>query len=286
MSNYIDSNMASFGTDVIEASKSQLVLVDFWADWCQPCRSLAPILEGLVEKYQGAIRLVKVNTDENQELAGHLGIRSLPTVFFFHNGQVVDQFVGVQPESGIREIIDRHTDGQSSIEEQIAAAAQAYEAGQTEQAREFVSRLIHDNPDNDQPKCLLLGWLCREGNDVDAKTIAESISEESRESPEYRAYLVRLELQEQARGLPTMDELLKVLEANADDLQARFELSQHFVMQQKYEEAMKQLLEIIRQDRNFNDGEARKTMIRVFELLGGRGPLVTKYRGQLARTLN
>ncbi len=287
--NIVDSDMQSFAADVIEASKQQLVMVDFWADWCGPCKSLRPILENLVNQYQGKVKLVKIDTEAHQELAAQFGIRSLPTVFFFKEGKPVDQFMGVQPEAAIRQMIDRHLADQPTgnpAEAELEAAAVAYDGGQEDEAKAFVMQLIQADPSSDKPKLLLLSWLCKEGNMDEAKIIAEAVSVDGKGSVEFKAYLSSVEMQSMLQGLPAEAELLAAIKTNESDLSARFKLAQRCVATQQNEAGLAHLLEIIRRDRGYDDEAARKMMIKVFESLNSRGELVAKYRGLLARALN
>ena len=282
--NIVDADIQSFAAEVIEASREQLVMVDFWADWCGPCKSLTPILEKLVAQYQGAVRLVKVDTEANQEMAAQFGIRSLPTVFFFKDGNPVDQFMGLQPEEAIRQIIDRHTGNPG--ESELAAAEAAYDQGQKEEAKAFIMQLIHADPTNDAPKLLMLKWLCAEGNMDDARTVAEAVSEDGHDSAEYKAWQTSVEMQEALKDLPSESELMDIIASDEGNLDARLQLAQRHIALQQPEQGLDQLLEIVRRDRSHDDEAARKMMIKVFESLGGSGPLVSKYRGLLARTLN
>lgn len=286
--NYVDADMSSFGAEVVEASMQQLVLVDFWADWCGPCKSLGPVLEGLVDKYQGAIKLVKIDTDAHQELASQFGIRSLPTVFFFKDGNPVDQFMGAQPESAIREIIDRHVgDAPSQPGAELDMARQAYDQGQKDEAKNYIRQVIAATPDcGDEPKLLMVAWLTAEGQLEEAATFADTLSDEVKEAKEVKALNAALELQETLKDMPTEDDLLAAISDDDNNMEARFKLAQRKVAEQQNEAGLELLLEIIRRDRQFEDDGARKYMIKVFEMLGGKGELVSKYRSLLARTLN
>ena len=281
-----ETTIETFARDVVQASNQQLVMVDFWADWCGPCKSLTPILEKLVGQYQGAVKLVKINTDQQQELAGQFGIRSLPTVFFFKDGNPVDQFMGLQPESAIREIIDRHTGDTGSAAGDLDVARQAYEQGQHEEAKNYVRQLVSVTPDSDEPKLVLVAWLTAEGNLDEAKVVVETLSDEGRESKECKALQAAIELQQSLADIPPASELLAAIEQDENNNKARFQLAQRLVAEQDHAGGLDLLLEIIRRDREFEEDGARKYMIKVFEMLGGRGELVSKYRGILARMLN
>ena len=280
---YIDSGAATFAQDAIEASRERLVLVDFWASWCGPCRSLAPVLEKLAGEYRDSLKLVKVDTDREQELAMQFGIRSLPTVLFFKDGRVVDQFMGVLPESDIREKIDRYAS--SSHDLVLAEARELYRNGNTETAKELLGKLMEAMPGNDAPVLQYMVWLSEEGDMEGAAAMAESISREGRESPEYRAYQATLEFLPTGADAAGRDELAAALEEEPGNLDVRYRLARLLVSKREYALAMDHLLEIIRRDRSFENDGARKTMLKIFELLGGKGELVSEYRTRLSRTL-
>jgi putative thioredoxin len=282
--NIVDSNTASFQTDAIDSSRDQLVMVDFWAEWCGPCRSLTPILEKLIGQYTGTLKLVKVNTDENQDLAGHFGIRSLPTVFFIKNGEVVDQFMGLLPESDIKTIVDKHVDApaESPIDQIIAL----HSSGEVEEAITSINQLIIQNPSDDQPKLIISGWLIDLGRLEDAVAMIDTISEKEKSSPEYKALAARIEFSKSNDDGPGTATLLEAIAKNENDLESRFQLANELVRENQLEEALVQLLEIIKRDRNFGDDAPRQTMIKIFELCGGQGEIVSRYRRALLSLLN
>ena len=280
---YVNSGAATFQQDAIEASGDRLVLVDFWAAWCGPCRSLAPVLEKLAAEYQGSMKLVKVDTDREQALSMQFGIRSLPTVLFFREGRVVDQFMGVLPESAIRAKIDQYAS--SPHELALAEARDLYQNGKTEEAKEILGKLMDSMPDTDAPRLQLMAWLSGEGDMDGAAAMAESISREGRESPEYKSFQATLGFQQAGGDAPDRDELAASLAEDPGNLDVRYRLARLLISKQEYASAMDHLLEIIRRDRSFENDGARKTMLRVFELLGGKGDLVSEYRTRLSRTL-
>ena len=279
---YINSGAATFQRDAVDASANQLVLVDFWAAWCGPCQSLAPVLEKLAAEYRGSMRLVKVDTDREQALAMQFGIRSLPTVLFFRGGRVVDQFMGVLPESAIRQKIDQYVS--SPFELALAEARGLYERGQAEPAKDILRRLVDSLPDNDAPKLQLMTWLSEEGDLDGAAAMAETVSASGQDSPEYKSFLANLEFRQVADGTDR-NSLATGLADDPGNLDIRYRLAKLLVSEREYASAMDHLLEIIRRDRSFGDDAARKTMLKVFELLGGKGKLVSEYRTRLSRTL-
>lgn len=280
---YTDATLADFSEEVIGASTKQLVLVDFWAAWCGPCKSLAPILERLVDEYSGAIKLVKVDTDSEQELAAQFGIRSLPTVIFFKNENVVDQFSGVQPESAIRALIDKYAE--SALDKVLDAATALYQEGDTTNAKERVRDLIQEFSQDDKPKLVLLKWLADEKRNEEASSIAATVSSRGRDTAEFRSISASLELLRGSEDIYDTSLLTDKLNRDPDDLQIRFQLAKRLIGQQQFADGMDHLIEIIRRDRAFDDDAARKTMLKVFEALGGKGELVSQYRKKLSSVL-
>ncbi len=280
---YIDSNLAGFHQDVIEASSTQLVLVDFWAAWCGPCRSLAPILEKLTAEYAGSVKLVKVDTDAEQELASQFGIRSLPTVFLFKDGEIVDQFMGVESESVIRGKINKYA--ASQLDQNLQAAELEYQQGNIESAKKVVWKLVEEHPNNDLPKLLLMEWLSGEKSFEEASKIAESVSQPGQSTPEYRALSATLEFQQGSQVTTDTTSLMQSVDLDPENLEIRYQLAQRLISEQRYSEGMDHLLEIIKRNRQFHDDAARKTILKVFEALGGHGDLVSEYRSKLSSLL-
>lgn len=279
-----DVTLETFDRLVLEKSHQVPVLVDFWAEWCGPCRVLMPILAKLADEYGGKFFLAKVNSDDEQKLAGQFGIRGIPTVKLFRNGQVVQEFTGAQPERTIRQVLDKHVARESD-----AAAAEAlreYQAGRTETAIAKLQAAVAADPINDRVK-LQLARLLVESGQLDAGAQAlKSLSSEARAEPEAIAALARLEFARIAAQAPPLTELEQAVARGLADSEARYQLAARYLLRDAFEPALDQLLEIVRQDRKFRDDVARKAMLSAFNLAAHEGELVKKYRSLLSLALH
>ena len=284
MSNITEVKQDNFHSEVLDASMSQPVLVDFWADWCGPCKSLAPILEQLAVEFAGKLKVVKINTDHEQELASQFGIRSLPTVKLFKDGEVVNEFSGLQPLSNIMAFLEPYLPRES--DNIIQAAEAAIAAGDTEEALNLLKQANASDPENYNVYPLLIDVLIDLAMYEDAETVLKAIPAQLRQEDVYVKLHSKLNFAQATENSADMDELITKLNADPDDLDLRYQLSVQQVAAHDYEHAMENLLEIIRRDRSYNDDIGRKTLIDVFATLDNQGPLVKKYRRMLASMLN
>ena len=284
MTHTVDTSLDTFEQDVVERSHHQLVLVDFWADWCGPCKSLAPVLDRLLAQYAGSVCLAKVNTDEQQELAARYGIRSLPTVMLFKNGEVVDQFMGAQPENMIKPLLDKHVVRES--DKQLEQAVTLFDSDDLDGAITLLQQTIAQDPVNDRPKLKLLEWLLDAQRFDEARMVCDAVTAGGKDLAWYRSLKARLEFAQDSGEGPGTEELIGVVQQDAGNLEARFQLANHLIGLGRLPEALDQLIEIIRRDRTFRDDAPRQTVLKVFDLAGGRGPLVSQYRSLLSQALN
>jgi putative thioredoxin len=248
----MDITPATFEREVLEASAEVPVLVDFWAPWCAPCRALGPILEKLEREYAGRFKLVKVNSDENQDLAAAFGVRSIPDVIAFRDGKPAAHFLGALPESQVRAFIDRLLPSAADLEDlaRLDRAEALIEQRQAEEAE----RVLGEVQANAQ---------------LDAR----------------REALLAAARFSRAAGGTDEDELRRRLAAQPEDLEARFALAQVHAAAHRYREAMEELLAIVQKDKQWRDGEARKQLVNLFTLAGEQPELVSEYRRRLATAL-
>jgi len=279
-----DVTLQNFETEVIEASRQAPVLVDFWAPWCGPCRTLGPMLERLESEAGGQWKLVKVNVDENQDLAAHFGVRSIPHVVAIADGQAVDQFIGVLPESGLREFLERlmPRPAQTALHDALQLAAEGDRAG----AEAKFDEAIALDPETDAARLAYIGFLL-DGNAIaEARSQFEALSPQAAQQDAHAALRMRMDAMEGLSGLPDEPTLSARIAADPRDLAARRDLARLLIARQQYEPALEQLLEIVRTDRTFEDDIGRKTMLSVFEMLADRPDVVSHWRRQLSTALN
>jgi len=275
----LDVGLADFQQNVLEESKRRPVVVDFWAPWCGPCKSLKPILEKLAAEYGGKFLLAKINSDENQELATRYGVRGIPSVKAFVGGDAVDEFSGALPEGEVRAFLDRLVPGPADELREQAAAARI--ADDIPGALTLLAEASKLDPDHLGVR-LDAAEIMLDLNEADqARRLIGSVPEDA--DPRVPALKARL----QFMGVTGEDEaaLRSRVTANEDDLQARLKLANLLVAAGQYEAGMDQLLEIVRRDRGFEDDAGRKTLLSVFALLGG-DERVSRYRRLLASALN
>ena len=279
----IDATAANFDTEVLEKSRQTLVVVDFWAEWCAPCRVLMPLLQSLAEDYQGKFLLVKVNTDKEQTLAAQWGIRSLPTVKLFKDGKVVDEFLGAQPESVIRTLLDQHMPRESDALRN--AARTALGNGDTNQALSLLRQALALDPDQLAVKLDLADALLRGGMIDDAQSLLRDIPLQYREEEAVKTLAAKIELARSAQSAPPVSVLCERIAADPDDLSSRRLLGAEYAAHGDYAAALEQFLEIMKRDRRFDDDIGRRGLLNVFKLLGDDHELVQQYRRKMAPLL-
>ena len=279
----IDTTLSSFERDVIEASMEVPVLVDFWAPWCGPCKSLGPVLEKLERDYGGRFALVKVNSDTNPELVSSFCLKSIPYVVAFVDGNAVAQFMGAQPEAYVRAFLDRLIPNPGELEHRSAREALA--KGQVGVAEEFLRNALALDPSNDGARLDMIGMLL-DRNDLESAKIHHALlSPKVENQSTYSTVQARYETACKASLLPAPETLMERIANDADDLQARLDLADLHIARSEYEPALAQLLEIVQRDRAFREDVGRVKMLEVFEMAAARPELVDEYRGRLSAIL-
>ncbi|MGB5833031.1 MAG: thioredoxin [Thiohalocapsa sp.] len=274
---------ANFEQVVLEGSRSRPVLVDFWADWCAPCRQLMPILARLAEEFAGGFILAKIDTEAEQELAAQFGIRSLPTVQLFKDGRAVDQFMGALPEGEIRDFLKRHIESES--DRLLAKAERLMNAGDTTTASGLIEKARSENPNNDRLFVADIQLKAAEGDMSAAAEMLERTPLTLANDPQIAVLRGRLGFAASLEGAPSADECVRLLDTDPNDSDSRYKLAAHQVIQGDYQPALDNLLELMRKDRAYGDDAARKGILMIFDLLGGEGDLVSAYRAKLSRAL-
>jgi putative thioredoxin len=279
-----EATAKNFASAVIEKSRETPVLVDFWADWCAPCRMLMPVLATLATEYSGKIQLVKVNTDKEPQLATEYGVRSLPTVKLFKAGQVVDEFMGVLPERAVREFIERYLD--RPADHQIRAAVELSATGQHDEAITLLAATLVEDPKYDKTRLALAEEQIEVGSLADARQTLNEVSVRVRFDAPFKSLIARLELAEIANSDVDRAALETRISSNPDDLASREQLGAICFAAGENDAAMKQWLEIVRRGQGDIKDNGRGNLIRSFEVLGSQDQDVTRYRRLLAQALN
>ncbi|CUA94723.1 thioredoxin [Thiomonas bhubaneswarensis] len=295
----IDATVANFETEVVEASNTVPVLVDLWAPWCGPCRALGPILEKLEVAYEGRFKLVKINTEEEQELAAAFGVRSIPMVMLLKNGQPVDGFVGALPEGQIREFLDKHVPDTAPDQGDEAPAPEAgAAAGPALSPLEKLQQDLAANPANEAARKTYVELLLKDGRTAEAKMAFEPLAGKALADARIQALGDWLAAAQAAPGLPAVEALQASISANKRDFDARYALAQQHMAAQQWTAALDELLDILMRDKTWSDDRARKTFVNILELMTpadapkpapgqppATDPTVESYRRRLSMTV-
>jgi putative thioredoxin len=283
-----DVTTASFEADVIAASMAAPVIVDFWAPWCGPCKQLTPALEKAVTAARGKVKLAKINIDENPDLAQALRIQSIPTVYAFFQGRPVDAFQGALPESQVKQFVDRltaQTGGNDDIAAVVEQANQALAQGDTENAIALFQAVLGEAPETPAAFLGLVRALLAEDNLGEARNVLAQVPKAIAAHADIAAAKAAIDLYEQASNAGPIGPLLEAVTHDPADHQARLDLATALYADGKREEAFEHLLESIKRDREWNEGEARKQLVKYFEAQGPKDPLTVSGRRRLSSIL-
>ncbi|MFG6498849.1 thioredoxin [Sulfitobacter sp. 1A13191] len=283
-----DTTEATFMGDVVDASQTVPVIVDFWAPWCGPCKTLGPMLEDAVRAAKGAVKMVKVNVDQAQNIAGQLQIQSIPTVYAFYKGQPVDGFQGALPQSEIKAFVDRVVKaggGEApgdTLADAVAAAEEMLAEGAATDAAQTFAAILEEDPMNAPAYGGMVRSHIAMGGLDQAEALLNGAPIEISKAPELEAAHAQLQLAHQAADAGPVAELTDKVEANPDDHQARFDLAQALYAHDNAEAAVDHLLELFRRDREWNEGAAKAQLFTIFEALKPNDPVVLNGRRKLS----
>jgi len=288
-----DSDQTKFAKDVLEASRTVPVIVDFWAPWCGPCKTLQPMIEKVVTEAKGAVKLVKINIDQNQMLAQQLRIQSIPAVYAFFGGRPVDGFMGAVPESQVREFVGRlvqatggaNGDGADDLNAALEHATQAVADGDFQLAAQIYNEVLEVAPDNLPALAGLARCYAQEGQADQARAVLAKVPAKDKGNADIVAVQAQLDLAEAAKAAGPIGELKAKAEKDPKDFRSRLDLAMAYWAGEQKQEAIDELLAMIKLDRNWNEAAARQQLLKFFEALGFTDPLAVAGRKRLSNIL-
>lgn len=275
----IDINQETFETVVLMAPEDQTVVVDFWAPWCAPCRTLGPILERVVGSFQNRVLLAKVNVDENPMLSAQYGIQGIPAVKIFRDGEIVAQFVGALQEGEIRRILEPHVS--SEADDLVEHGRHLRDQGAVNEAEDRFQKALQAEPRHAGAKLELAKFALQRGDIDNAESLAKSIEINEHEYEEAQGILNRIQFRKEAAEGGGFEGLVEKLRLDENNLDARYRLACHLVAQGEYRQALEEFLTVLKKNKKYNEGAAKTAMVKVFSIIGQRSPLADEYRDKL-----
>jgi len=284
LSNVIEVTEASFQQQVIEKSQQIPVLVDFWADWCAPCKMQLPVLLKLAEEFPDQLWIAKINTDQERALAEQHGIRSLPTLRLYRHGEVVEEVLGAQAETTLRTLIDTYIERES--DRRLQQALELDSQGKRSEALQLMEQAYRDDPDNPRLP-LKYARLCIDEDQLErAGEILQALPRELREASEARSLQALLEFSRYITGAPSAVELESALKEDPTQSESRYQLAALQVLAGDYDKALENFMALLKQDRNYRDGAAQNGLLTVFALLNDDDERIPRYRRQMFALLH
>jgi len=280
----IDVTQDTFAREVIDRSRDLPVLVDFWAEWCNPCKMLAPILAKLADELAGKFHLAKVDTDREQQIAAQYGVRSLPTVKLFKEGEVTDEFIGALPEKAIREFLERHLD--RPADEALKQATELVDQDNRSEAITLLQQALIDDPDYDKLQFRLASYQLADRDPAGARTTLKTMALPRQQDSDYKALIAQIEMNELAGSELDAEWLRMEIASAPENYEARRQLSTLLFLEADIDGAMSEALEIVKGGREKDRDSGREALLKMFEALGNSNEHVVRYRRLLAQALN